>query len=71
MPPRNLSPGPSPSLVVHRYCPLAAIGKDNPPANSVLHLAYVMLAFAMLQEDDRFILGEAFIGAFPEYAEKL
>jgi hypothetical protein len=50
---------------------LAAIGKENSSAQTALHLAYVMLAFAMLQEDDRFVLGETFIGAFPEYAVKL
>jgi hypothetical protein len=50
---------------------LAALRNENPPANTVLHLAYVMLAFAMLQEDDRFVLGEALISTFPEYAEKL
>jgi hypothetical protein len=30
-----------------------------------------MLAFAMLQPDDRYSLGEAFLATFPEYTEKL
>ena len=39
-------------------------------ANAVTQLAYVVLAFAMLQPDDRYRLGETFLLAFPEYAEK-
>ena len=50
---------------------LATIRKKNPPADTVMQLAYAALAFAMLQEDDRYTLGEAFLATFPEYAEKL
>ena len=44
--------------------------KESPDANAVTQLAYVVLAFAMLQPDDRYRLGEIFLSAFPEYAEK-
>jgi len=37
----------------------------------VNQLAYAALAFAMLQENDRYALGEAFLSAFPEYAVKV
>jgi hypothetical protein len=50
---------------------LKDIKKGNSSADTVLQLAYVMLAFGMLQEDDRFALGEAFLATFPEYTEKL
>lgn len=35
-----------------------------------LQLAYIVLAFAMLQPDDRMRLGEVFLAKFPAYAEK-
>jgi hypothetical protein len=44
--------------------------KESPDAKSVTQLAYVVLAFAMLQPDDRYRLGETFLSAFPEYAER-
>jgi hypothetical protein len=44
--------------------------KEAPDAQAVTQLAYVVLAFAMLQPDDRYRLGETFLSAFPEYAEK-
>src|SRR5438093_6208293 len=49
---------------------LADFSKESPDANSVTQLAYVVLAFAMLQPDDRYRLGETFLLVFPEYAEK-
>jgi hypothetical protein len=49
---------------------LTEFSKESPDATAVTPLAYVVLAFAMLQPDDRFRLGEAFLSAFPEYAEK-
>jgi hypothetical protein len=49
---------------------LTDLSKEKPDANAVTHLAYVVLAFAMLQPDDRYRLGEAFLSAFPTYAEK-
>ena len=50
---------------------LTDLDKKPPDANSVTQLAYVVLAFAMLQPDDRYRLGETFLSVFPEYAEKL
>ena len=44
--------------------------KESFDANAVTQLACVVLAFAMLQPDDRYRLGETFLSAFPEYAEK-
>jgi hypothetical protein len=49
---------------------LADFQKESPDAQAVPQLAYVVLAFAMLQPDDRYRLGEAFLSVFPEYAEK-
>ena len=49
---------------------LAAIQAEKPDAKVVTALAYVVLAFAMLQPDDRYRLGESFLAAFPDYAEK-
>jgi hypothetical protein len=49
---------------------LADFSKESPDANAVTQLAYVMLAFAMLQPDDRYRLGETFLSAFPAYPEK-
>jgi hypothetical protein len=49
---------------------LIAIQQEQPDAKVVTPLAYVVLAFAMLQSDDRYRLGEAFLSVFPEYAEK-
>ncbi len=50
---------------------LADVQKEKPQADIVVYLAYVTLAFAMLQEDDRYTLGEAFLAVFPEYTDKL
>lgn len=50
---------------------LADVQKEKPHTDIVANLAYVTLAFAMLQEDDRYALGEAFLAVFPEYTEKL
>jgi hypothetical protein len=50
---------------------LAKIKGENPGVDTVTQLAYAALAFAMLQEDDRYALGEAFLSAFPEYAIKI
>jgi len=50
---------------------LAKIQGEKPGADTVTHLAYATLAFAMLQEGDRQILGEAFLSAFPEHTGKL
>jgi hypothetical protein len=49
---------------------LADFSKESPDAKAVTQLAYVVLAFAILQPDDRYRLGEAFLASFPEYAEK-
>jgi len=48
---------------------LSDLQKESPDANVVTQLAYVVLAFAMLQPDDRYRLGEIFLSAFPEFAE--
>jgi len=48
---------------------LSDFQKESPDANAVTQLAYVVLAFAMLQPDDRYRLGEVFLSAFPEFAE--
>ena len=45
---------------------LAKIQSEKPSAEIVLQLAYITLAFAMLQPDDRYAFGEAFLTAFPE-----
>jgi len=44
--------------------------KKSPEADSVTQLACVVLAFAMVQPDDRYRLGQTFLSAFPEYTEK-
>jgi len=44
--------------------------KKSPTADTVTQFACVVLAFAMVQPDDRHRLGETFLSAFPEYAEK-
>ena len=49
---------------------VADFQKESPDAKAVTQLAYVVLAFAMLQPEDRYRLGEDFLKAFPEYAEK-
>ncbi len=49
---------------------LSDLSKESPDAKAVIQLAYVVLAFAMLQPDDRYRLGEVFLAAFPEYTEK-
>jgi hypothetical protein len=48
---------------------LSDFQKESPNANVVAQLAYVVLAFAMLQPDDRYLLGEIFLSAFPAFAE--
>jgi hypothetical protein len=50
---------------------LAKIQGEKPRVDTMTQLAYAALAFAMLQEDDRYALGEAFLSAFPEYAVKV
>ncbi len=50
---------------------LAKIQSEKPGVDTVTQLAYATLAFAMLQEKDRYALGEAFLSAFPECAAKL
>ena len=47
------------------------IQSEKPGAEIVTQLAYAALAFAMLQKDDRYALGEAFLSAFPECAVKI
>jgi len=49
---------------------LVALQKDQPNADVVGQLAAIVLAFAMLQPDDRYDLGEAFLAVFPEYVKK-
>ena len=49
---------------------VADLSKESPDAKAVTQLAYVVLAFAMLQPDDRYRLGETFLASFPEYGEK-
>ena len=49
---------------------LTAIQQEKPDADVINPLAYVVLAFAMLQPDDRYRLGEMFLSAFPDYAER-
>jgi hypothetical protein len=44
--------------------------KESADAQVTTALAYVVLAFAMLQPDDRYRLGEMFVSAFPDYAER-
>lgn len=48
---------------------LAAIQSEKPDADVITAVAYVVLAFAMLQPDDRYRLGEIFLSVFPDYAE--
>jgi hypothetical protein len=50
---------------------LTKIQSERPGMGTVTQLAYVALAFAMLQQDDRYALGKAFLSAFPEYAVKI
>ena len=50
---------------------LAQIQSTKPTPDTVTQLAYLTLAFAMLQADDRHTLGEAFLTAFPECKVKL
>jgi hypothetical protein len=50
---------------------LMKIQSEKPTVETVTQLAYAALAFAMLQQDDRYALGEAFVSAFPEYAVKM
>jgi hypothetical protein len=50
---------------------LAKIQSEKPGVDTVTQLAYAALAFVMLQENDRYALGEAFLSVFPEYAAKI
>lgn len=50
---------------------LAKIQSEKPGVDAVTQLAYAALAFMMLQEDDRFALGKAFLSAFPDYTVKM
>jgi hypothetical protein len=50
---------------------LVKIQGEKPGADTVTHLAYATLAFAMLQEKDRYALSEAFLSAFPECAARM
>jgi len=50
---------------------LTNIQGEKPGVDAATQLACVALAFAMLQEDDRYALGEAFLSAFPEYTVKI
>jgi len=49
---------------------LGELQNENPDAETRLLVAYITLAFAMLQPDDRYALSEAFLAAFPEYTAK-
>ena len=49
---------------------LAAIKQEQPDTSVVSQLAIIVLGFAMLQPDDRYVFGEAFLSTFPEYANK-
>jgi hypothetical protein len=50
---------------------LVKIHSEKPSVDTVTQLAYATLAFAMLQQDDRYALSEAFLSAFPVYAVKM
>jgi len=50
---------------------LAQIQSEKPSADAVTQLAYLTLAFAILQPDDRYNLGESFLTVFPEYKVKM
>jgi hypothetical protein len=49
---------------------LAEIQKEHQNSEYLTQLAYIVLAFAILQPDDRHVLWEAFLSAFPEYTDK-
>jgi hypothetical protein len=49
---------------------LTAIKTERPDADVITALAFVVLAFAMLQPDDRYRLGEAFLSAFPDFTKQ-
>lgn len=49
---------------------LSEIRQEHQNPEYLTQLAYVVLAFAILQQHDRHALGEAFLSAFPEYADK-
>lgn len=49
---------------------VTAIQTETPEAHVITQLAYVVLAFAMLQPNDRVAFGESFLAAFPEFAGK-
>jgi hypothetical protein len=50
---------------------LTKIQSEKPTDATVNQLANAALAFAILQPDDRYALGEAFLSAFPECAVKI
>ena len=50
---------------------LTTIQSEQPAEAIVTQLAYLTLAFAMLQAEDRYPLGEAFLAAFPTWKEKM
>lgn len=50
---------------------LGKIQSEKPGADTTAQLAYTTLAFAILQEKDRYALADAFLSAFPEYAAKM
>ena len=50
---------------------LAKIQSEKPDSALLTQLAYLTLAFAMLQPDDRYALGEAFLAAFPQFQAPL
>jgi hypothetical protein len=49
---------------------LVAVKAEKPDATAVAALAFIVLAFAMLQPDNRIRFGETFLAAFPDYADK-
>jgi hypothetical protein len=46
------------------------VKQEKADAQVVGSLAYVVLAFAMLQPNHRHEVGEAFLAAFPEYEKQ-
>ena len=50
---------------------LAKIQSEKPESALLTQLAYLTLAFAMLQPDDRYALGDAFLAAFPQFQAQL
>lgn len=48
---------------------LGEFQKEQPDEKAVAAVACAVLAFAMLQPDDRFAFGDAFLAVFPEYTK--